>query len=95
MTGDLGLGAIVEKILQGNAEVRLVAIDGPGGSGKTTFAAQLALAANDAPILHTDDFASAADPINWWPRLLEQVVLPMSDGRPSRTNATTGHRLDG
>ena len=35
-------------------------------------------------MIHTDDFASAANPINWWPRLLEQVVTPLSEGRPAR-----------
>lgn len=59
--------------------VRLVAIDGPGGAGKSTFASRLA-AALDAPIVHTDDFASADNPIDWWPRLLEQVIEPLAAG---------------
>jgi uridine kinase len=60
--------------------VRLVAIDGPGGSGKSTFAARLSVAAGDAPVVHTDDFASADNPINWWPRLLEHVIVPLASG---------------
>jgi uridine kinase len=63
--------------------VRLVAVDGPGGSGKSTFAARLAVAAGGAPIVHTDDFASADDPIDWWPRLLDQVIAPLTAGRPA------------
>lgn len=59
---------------------RLVAIDGPGGSGKTTFANRLSLAADKAPIVHTDDFASADNPMNWWPRMLEQVISPLARG---------------
>ena len=32
----------------------------------------------------TDDFASADAPLEWWPRLLSQVVEPLSQGRPAR-----------
>ena len=64
--------------------VRLVAIDGPGGAGKTTFASQLAAALDGAAIVHTDDFASWDEPIDWRPRLLEQVIEPLAAGRPAR-----------
>ena len=63
--------------------VRLVAIDGPGGSGKSTFASRLSAAADNAPVIHNDDFASADNPINWWPRLLEQVITPLANGEPA------------
>lgn len=36
---------------------KLVAVDGPGGAGKSSLAAQLATAC-DATLIHTDDFAS-------------------------------------
>jgi uridine kinase len=71
---------IVDEILRRPGPVRLVAVDGPGGSGKSTFALRLAAAAGDAPIVHTDDFASADNPVDWWPRLLEQVIEPLSRG---------------
>lgn len=35
--------------------VRLVCVDGPAGSGKTTFAAELAALFGDAPVVHLDD----------------------------------------
>jgi uridine kinase len=35
--------------------VRLVLVDGPAGSGKTTVAAALAAALEDAPVVHTDE----------------------------------------
>ena len=69
--------------MQRPRSVRLVAIDGPGGSGKSTFASRLSAAAGDAPVIHTDDFASADNPINWWPRLLEQVITPLANGEPA------------
>lgn len=60
---------------------RLVAVDGPGGAGKSTYAERLATAAGGAPVVHTDDFASADNPIDWWPRLLAEVVEPLVAGR--------------
>ncbi len=62
---------------------RLVAIDGPGGAGKSTLAAKLSFALDGAPVVHTDDFASADIPIDWWPRLLEQVIAPLTIGQPA------------
>lgn len=56
------------------------AVDGPGGAGKSTFAARLSDALGGVPIVHTDDFASWDDPIDWWPRLIEQVLEPLSTG---------------
>ncbi|MDT0345365.1 uridine kinase family protein [Streptomyces litchfieldiae] len=65
--------------------VRLVAVDGPGGAGKSTFAARLAAAFDGGvPVLHTDDFASWDGTEDWWPRLEEQVLRPLGAGRPGR-----------
>lgn len=64
--------------------VRLVAVDGGGGAGKTTFAARLQAALGGVPVVHTDDFASHAEPIDWWWRLEEQVLAPLSAGHPGR-----------
>ena len=71
---------IVAAIMARPGPLRLVAIDGPGGAGKSTLAGRLAHAAHDAPVIHTDDFASADNPIDWWPRLLEQVIEPLVRG---------------
>jgi uridine kinase len=59
--------------------VKLVAIDGHGGAGKTVLARRLAkeLAAE---VLHTDDFASWDDPLDWWPQLEEAALKPVRDG---------------
>jgi hypothetical protein len=64
--------------------VRLVAVDGPGGAGKSTFAGRLAAALGDAQVIHTDDFAAWDVPIEWFPRLWEQVVEPLAAGRCGR-----------
>lgn len=76
------LGRRIER-LPGPRPV-LVAIDGPGGSGKSTFAERLSTALGGAPIVPTDDFASADTPLEWWPRLLSQVIEPLIKGRQAR-----------
>nr|WP_206322384.1 hypothetical protein [Streptomyces sp. HNM0575] len=64
--------------------VRLVAVDGHAGSGKTTFAGLLAGALGGAPVLHLDDLASHEDFFGWTDRLFEQVLTPLSLGRTAR-----------
>jgi uridine kinase len=71
---------LVTSIMARPGPLRLVAIDGPGGAGKSTFAQALSEAAGGAPVIHTDDFASWDNPIDWWPRLLEQVIEPLVRG---------------
>ncbi len=56
---------------------RIVAIDGCGGAGKTTFATSLAGTLDNCSIVHTDDFASWDHPVDWYPRLIEQVLEPL------------------
>jgi uridine kinase len=63
---------------------RIVAVDGHGGSGKSSFARHLARALGDVPIVQTDDFASWDNPIDWWPQLLERVLIPLSRNQPAR-----------
>ena len=69
-------------------DTRIVAIDGPGAAGKSSLAAFLARRLG-AEIVHTDDFASWDDPIDWWPRLLEQVLEPLAAGRRARFTPTS------
>lgn len=56
---------------------RIIGIDGCGGAGKSTLAERLATPL-DARIIHTDDFASWDNPLNWYDRLLAQVLIPLS-----------------
>jgi hypothetical protein len=71
--------------------VRLVAVDGPSGAGKSTVAAALAAPLRRAcsvAVVPTDHFATWTDPVAWWPRLLDGVLLPLRDGRPGRYHPT-------
>ena len=61
---------------------RIVAVDGKGGAGKSTFAARLAAELDDAEIVRTDDFASWDNPFDWWPELIEKVLVPLSRNKP-------------
>ncbi|MGC5344678.1 uridine kinase family protein [Streptomyces sp. DT171] len=60
--------------------VRLIAVDGHAGSGKSTFAARLSEALGGAPVLHLDDLASHAEPFAWTRRLWDQVIVPLTRG---------------
>jgi uridine kinase len=66
--------------------VRLVTVDGPAGSGKTTFAGRLAdaLGAEGArvEIVHTDDLLDGwADMVAFWPRLEAWILDPLRHGK--------------
>ncbi len=76
---------LLERILSLPGPVRLVAVDGPGGSGKSTFASRLAaVSPPQVAVLHTDDFARPEEPIDWWPRFLTTALEPLASGRPAR-----------
>ncbi|WP_406262984.1 hypothetical protein OH779_09740 [Actinacidiphila glaucinigra] len=64
--------------------VRLVAVDGHAGSGKTTFAAALASALDGAPVVHLDDLATHEELFEWTGRLREQVLAPLRRGDTAR-----------
>lgn len=62
--------------------VRLVAVDGHAGSGKSTFAAWLAGALGpDVPVLHLDDLATHEQLFDWTGRMATEVLEPFSRGR--------------
>jgi len=75
--------AIAVRIQSMRAPVtpRLIAIDGPSGAGKSTFARRLANALDGPPVIEIDDFVSWGNFASWWPRLEEQVLGPLLDGR--------------
>jgi uridine kinase len=81
---DIGTFAQLADEIRGRpGEVRLVGIDGCGGAGKTTFAERLSRAGGGWPVIHTDDFASHDEPLEWWPRLLADVIEPLSRQEPA------------
>ncbi|MFC5814650.1 uridine kinase family protein [Nonomuraea harbinensis] len=63
--------------------VRLVAVDGPAGSGKTTYANALA-ATLGCQAVHADDFPVPwhEGPATWFAALFDQVLEPLRQGRP-------------
>jgi uridine kinase len=67
---------------------RVIAVDGPGGAGKSTLAAYLAREL-DAVVVSTDDFASWDNPIDWWPELINKVLAPLAAGRKARYTPTS------
>ena len=84
MTTVAGLAARVRSGAPRLGPVRLVCIDGPAGSGKTTLAARLAVEL-DAPTVHLDDLYegwSGLDSV--WARLEAQVLGPLAAGLPAR-----------
>jgi uridine kinase len=70
------------------ASTRIVAVDGPGGAGKSTLANHIARELA-APVVRTDDFASWDNPLDWWPHVLEMVLIPLVNGRPASYTPTT------
>ncbi|MGW6458620.1 uridine kinase family protein [Streptomyces sp. NPDC055078] len=79
---DLGrLAPVLRALPPSCGPVRLIAVDGHAGSGKTTFAARLAAAIGDrVPVLHLDDLASHREFFDWTDRLTGQVTGPLSRG---------------
>jgi uridine kinase len=63
---------------------RLVAVDGCGGAGKSTFARALAGACGEVPIVRVDDFLSWHDLQRWWDRLEREALRPLLAGQGAR-----------
>ena len=69
---------------------RLVCVDGPAGSGKTTWAAGLAAALGPGTaVLHMDDLYAGWTPTGAFARLAAGVLRPLAEGRSG-----TYHRYD-
>jgi hypothetical protein len=67
--------------------VRVLAIDGGAGAGKSTLARAVATALTDplAAIVHTDDLLDGwQDQFTFWPRLRAQVLEPLAAGVGAR-----------
>jgi uridine kinase len=75
------LASSIRRLPPSCGPVRLVGVDGHAGSGKTTFAEQLAVALGGAPVLRLDDIATHDELFGWTGRLLDQVIEPLAHGR--------------
>jgi uridine kinase len=74
------LGAYAKKLEPRLGDVRLIAVDGPSGAGKTRFALRLAKQI-DAPVVHTDDLLDGwDDQFTFWDRLEKRVLGPLRRG---------------
>ncbi|MER7555955.1 4-amino-4-deoxy-L-arabinose transferase [Nocardioides sp. NPDC126508] len=60
---------------------RLICIDGPAGSGKTTLATALA-ELTQAPVIHMDDLYAGWDGLAAGIAQLETILLPLVEGAP-------------
>lgn len=86
------LSRIAGRVLAGPAclgAVRLVCVDGPAGSGKTTLAAGVADAVtrtgSAVEVVHMDDLYEGWDGLGRaWPRVETQVLEPLGRGVPGR-----------
>ncbi|MBY8881014.1 uridine kinase family protein [Actinacidiphila acidipaludis] len=78
------LAALIPGLAPSCGPVRLVAVDGHAGAGKTTLTARLAERLGGAPVVHTDDLATHEEPFAWTERLTGQVLGPLSRGRTAR-----------
>jgi uridine kinase len=88
-----GFAELAEQVRAAPARLgttRLVCVDGPAGSGKTTFAARLAAALGPrTAVLHMDDVYAGWTLDGAVERLTAGVLVPLADGRPG-----SYHRYD-
>lgn len=91
------LAGLVPGLAPSCGPVRLVAVDGHAGAGKTTLTARLAERLGGAPVVHTDDLATHDEPFAWTERLSAQVLGPLSRGETAHHQVYdwTARRFDG
>lgn len=63
---------------------RLVCIDGPAGSGKTTLSAGLVDVVPDATVVHCDEMLQGWAGLPGLAASVEGLLAPLADGRPGR-----------
>lgn len=91
----LTTAGLAEQVLAAPALLggtRLVRVDGPAGSGKTTLAAGLAAALPDAEVVHMDDLYAGWTLTGAAARLAAGVLRPLADGRPGSYHPYDWHR---
>lgn len=79
------LAARLRRLPPSCGPVRLVAVDGHAGAGKSTFATRLAAEVSpDTPVVRIDDLASHDALFDWTDRVLRHVVAPLARGETAR-----------
>lgn len=71
---------------------RLVCVDGPAGSGKTTLAAAVAEALGGAPVVHMDDLYPGWDGLGRVGAVVLDLLRPLAEGRPGSYRRYDWHR---
>ncbi len=79
MSEPVDLRALIADKPPKTGKVRFIAVDGHGGSGKSTFARWLADRLG-AELVTQDDFASWDNPFDWWPQVIEKIFVPITAG---------------
>lgn len=88
--------AVARKERAAGMPTTVIAIDGPGGAGKSTLANILARQLR-AEIVRTDEFASPDNSHDWWPELIEKVLEPIRQNEIARyrPSSWTGDGIEG
>jgi len=75
------LDDVLAEVMERTADsgIRIIGVDGPQGSGKSTLGARIATRIG-APLIQMDDFVSWVDLVGWWPRFEAQVLNPVAFG---------------
>ena len=73
-------------------DARLVCVDGPAGSGKTTVAEALVTAASGGVLVHMDDLYEGWDGLRRITAQLDDVLVPLSDGQAGSYRRWDWHR---
>ena len=74
----------VSSAIAPTGEVKVLAIDGPAGAGKSTMAQHLSLLLDDAPIVHMDDLYRGWDDAltaRLAATLRDQILVPISQSK--------------
>ena len=61
---------------------RLLCLDGPAGSGKTTLAAELARPGTGTHVVHTDELLQGWGGLSGLAASVEAMLRPLAEGRP-------------
>lgn len=81
------IDSVIEKIKscqrKEGINTRVIAIDGPGGSGKTALAERISKILR-SQVIHTDDFFDPIARNNWWKRLISEVLLPINKNKKGK-----------
>ncbi len=84
MSGLDAVLALLDRRAPTLGDGRLLCIDGPAGSGKTTVAAAVAGAVTGAHVVHMDDLYPGWSGLGRVDAQLADLLVPLGEGRPGR-----------